>query len=242
MRTIKLSSFGGSDQKELLLQHDWTEDGKDISVQGGGSGVVFSDKGGYTTAFFEAFPNRPSCFIRGEGPTIEEAENAAWDRYTTILACDHEMERRNRTDGYGYCKHCTYSATVFEPLTKCCKCGVPTAYSKDFRGKYYCKKHSINKPKSPDPNHWENKMMLSSEKRLPRKLKKKYKEAFAFDLFYRNQLPAKNVRMKKGWFTLTSSGFRISQWSKQNIKKYVKAVLKTKNGYMRYVRKQQKTR
>ena len=68
------------------------------------------DEESYTTAFFEAFPKNPSCFIRGEGKNIEEAEESAWKKYQKILTCDHEMERRNRTDGYGYCKHCSYSS------------------------------------------------------------------------------------------------------------------------------------
>ena len=76
----------------------WPED---CFCQCGGNGVVFTDnssmgelltnpkdqqeaikavlgeeskKTHYKTAFFEAFPKNPSCFIRGEGKTIEEAE------------------------------------------------------------------------------------------------------------------------------------------------------------------------
>ena len=125
----------------------------------------------YITAFFEAFPKTPSCFIRGEGKTIEEAEENAWNKYQKILNCNHEMERRDRTDGYAYCKHCSYSSTVFEPLTKCCKCGKPTAFTKDYKGKYYCKKHSRIKPKNPNPSRWE-----ITQHRVPRKYKKLLKK------------------------------------------------------------------
>lgn len=137
----------------------------------------------YFTAFFEAFPRKPDCFLRGEGKTIEEAEENCWQKYQKVLNCNHEMERRDRTDGYAYCKHCSYSATVFEPLTKCCKCGTPTAYSIDFRGKYYCKKHKRIKPKNPNPKRWE-----IEDKRLPRKykklLKKCAKNAFECEGYY----------------------------------------------------------
>ena len=122
----------------------------------------------YRTAFFEAFPKKPSCFIRGEGENIEEAETNCWNKYQKILLCTHEMERRNRTDGYGYCKHCSYSSSVFEPLTKCCKCKIPTAYTTDFRNKWYCKKHSKTKPKNPNPSSFD----YTRERRIPRKYKK----------------------------------------------------------------------
>lgn len=242
MRTIKLSSFGEDKSKEFTIAHDWSEDGKDISVQGGGSGVVFSKTGGRRTAFFEAFPNKPSCFVRGEGVTIGEAEENAWQRYQRIINCPgHDMDRRNRKDGYAYCKHCTYSGMVYEPLTKCCKCGVPTNYANDFRGRIYCKKHSRAMPKSKDPKHWSNTFAFTSDKRLPRKLKKKYKEAFLFDLYYKNQIKAKDARLKKGSFRIKSSGYTISQFNTRSIKKYIRAVLSTKKKFLNHVRKNYKT-
>jgi len=180
---VRLSSF--DTQKEYDSKYEWN-----CFCQGGGSGLVLPsgsfDKimtGGkplealsegilntesYTTAFFEAFPKTPSCFIRGEGKTIYDAEEDAWKKYQKIVTCNHEMERRNRTDGYAYCKHCSYSAIVFEPLTKCCKCDKPTSHSTDYKGNYYCKKHSSTKPKNPKPEIWER--YLSN--RLPRKRKK----------------------------------------------------------------------
>lgn len=132
-------------------------------------GIVSEES--YTTAFFEAFPKNPSCFLRGEGKTIEEAEESCWTKYQKVINCNHEMERRDRTDGYAYCKHCSYSSTVFQPLTKCYKCGKRTAYSQDYKGKWYCEKHNYTKPKNPNPSHWEN-----EDKRVPRKRKKLLKK------------------------------------------------------------------
>lgn len=169
----------------------WPED---CSVQCGGHGIVLpsgsletvltSDKPlgelakaavqkeSYTTAFFEAFPKTPSCFIRGEGKTIEEAEEKAYIKFKGILDCPgHEFEARGRKDGYGYCKNCSLSTSGVLPiLNKCCKCKEPTNYTTDDNGKYYCKKHARVKPKS--------KHRFLEEKRYPRKLKKTLKKAF----------------------------------------------------------------
>lgn len=76
----------------------------------------------YTTAFFEAFPDMPgidgSIFLRGEGKTVAEAEQQAWEKYQKHLACPgHEFERRGYTNGGGFCKHCNmFKGKVFEPL------------------------------------------------------------------------------------------------------------------------------
>jgi hypothetical protein len=139
-------------------------------IKGLSEGIA--NKESYTTAFFEAFPKEPSCFLRGEGKTIEDAEESCWIKYQKVLNCNHEMERRDRTDGYGYCKHCSYSSMVFEPLTKCCKCNKPTAFSKDYKDKYYCEKHNQSKPKNPNPSKWEPKF----DNRVPRKRKKMLKK------------------------------------------------------------------
>jgi len=177
-------SFG----KDYDSKYDW-----DCFCQGGTSGIVLpkgnfekvfgsdeplkeladgiADKESYTTAFFEAFPNKPKCFLRGEGKTIEEAEEQCWEKYQKISNCDHEMERRDRTDGYAYCKHCSYSSMAFEPLTKCCKCGEPTAYTKDHKGNYYCEKHKRFKAKIKNA-----KLFLRDDFRLPRKRKKLLKK------------------------------------------------------------------
>lgn len=152
--------------------------------QAGRHGIVFSSNGNYKTAFFEAFPKSSKCFLRGEGKTVEEAEEECWQKYQKVISCDHEMERRHRTDGYAYCKHCDYSAMIFEPLTKCCKCGVPTAYAKDTRNKYYCKKCSRVIPRKYmddlDPNK-------KHKRRLPRRLKKIVKQGASIRLYQTHQ-------------------------------------------------------
>jgi hypothetical protein len=158
---------------DYVCKYDWG-----CFVQCGGSGIVFSKDGSsYTTAFFEAFPNNPKCFLRGEGNTVQDAEESCWLKYQKLLSCDHEMERRDRTDGYGYCKHCSYSSMVFEPLTKCCKCGLPAAYGKDYKNRWYCKKHHKMRPKNPNPP----KISFFSDElphhRIPRKYKKLIKKA-----------------------------------------------------------------
>jgi hypothetical protein len=152
-------------------QKEWSDD---CDVQCGDSGIVFSKKGNYRTAFFEAFPKNPSCFLRGEGATIEEAEENCWNKYQKVITCNHEMERRHRKDGYGFCKHCSYSNMVFEPLTKCCKCNVPTSFHSDYKDKHYCKKHYRLAPK--DPNS-KGGIFDFSKKRIPRKRKKLLKQA-----------------------------------------------------------------
>ena len=104
---------------------DW---GKDCFVQCGDNGMVFK-KGTfnkvmndtdtavkaltgelkhYKTAFFEAFPPEPNkTFIRGEGKTVEEAEEDAWKQFVKISKCKHKkFERKNHTNGAGFCIKC----------------------------------------------------------------------------------------------------------------------------------------
>jgi hypothetical protein len=69
---------------------------------------------------------------------------------------------------------------VFEPLTKCCKCKIPTAYTQDYRKNWYCKKHSINKPLNPNPTKFNKWTGEGKKARIPRKLKKLLKKAFIF--------------------------------------------------------------
>jgi hypothetical protein len=168
MKTAR-KSFG----EPHICKQPWSEE---IFVQCGESGIVLNSKSpekSYQTAFFEAFPKNPSCFLRGEGTTVEEAENQCWEKYQKVINCNHEMERRDRTDGYGYCKHCSYSSTVFEPLTKCCKCNIPTAYTQDYKGNWYCNKHKRFKSKDPNPPRYFD----DTYKRTPRKYKKRLKQA-----------------------------------------------------------------
>lgn len=104
-------------------QHDWPED---IFIQGGERGVVLGGPtGAYQTAFFEAFPEDPrSGFMRGEGKTLAEAEEKAWEQYQVWLCCDGKgpqphgpYERRQYRNGAGFCTRCgIWMSQVFEPL------------------------------------------------------------------------------------------------------------------------------
>ena len=82
---------------------------KDCLVQWGECGLVFSPKGNYQTAFFEAFPadSKPSGFIRGEGNTIADAEADAFHKYTKQMLCtDHHWGRCGYTNGLRRCRKC----------------------------------------------------------------------------------------------------------------------------------------
>lgn len=213
---MKVSMSGGAEYDSKYEWNCFCQGGsKGIVLPSGSFNKIFKEdpleglvegmvsKESYTTAFFEAFPKNPRCFLRGEGKTIEEAEESCWKKYQNVLNCNHEMERRNRTDGYGYCKHCSYSSMVFEPLTKCCKCGKPTAYTTDYKGKYYCKKHARNKPKNPNPEKWEL-FHNYDERRLPRKYKKLLKKC------------AKNKFEKENIFGKVTMTYKVGKMFKCN--------------------------
>jgi hypothetical protein len=124
-----------------VAKNNW----KKTFIQCGGQGLVLSaSKGGYRTAFFEAFPNIDGydTFIRGEGETIREAEINAFKKYQVYLSCPgHKFERlhrgKHRSDGYGTCAVCNLSSSrAFEPETKCYICQKPT--TKEYQDKYVC--------------------------------------------------------------------------------------------------------
>jgi hypothetical protein len=98
----------------------------------------------YRTAFFEAFPKTPATFIRGEGASIDAAEDDAWRQYQAILACtNHEFERRKYRTGSGICRKCgLFSSTAFETtLDPCFVCGRAdnrASYGPDKAGRWHC--------------------------------------------------------------------------------------------------------
>lgn len=137
---------------DAVLAHEWPED---CAVQGGTKGLVISAKGNYRTAFFEAFPTNPSTFLRGEGETVEAAEEAAWQKWQRILNCPnggvHEYETRGYKNGCGFCKHCgLFTSGVFDLAeigSVCVVCGVGT-YWCTRKGKLYCEAHD------PEPKNY----------------------------------------------------------------------------------------
>jgi len=141
MAVIQVSAGWGSGQQPHQATHDWPEH---VFVQGGLHGLVWTRDGGYYTAFVEAFLDEPRGFVRGEGETLEAAEQACWERYRTVVACHpgHEFERRGRTDGYAWCMHCGIGvADALRPTTTCVVCGCVTADVHDVRGEVYCSAH-----------------------------------------------------------------------------------------------------
>jgi hypothetical protein len=110
--------------------------------------VTSGNKPNYRTAFFEAFPRVPDTFIRGEGATIEEAEEKAWCQYQKYFDCDHpSFEPRDYQNGAGYCTKCgLWFPNVIPPFHPCTSCGIPTWYSQDKDGGWWCEKHNADIP------------------------------------------------------------------------------------------------
>lgn len=76
--------------------------------------------GAYRTAFFEAFPEDPKTFLRGEGETIEDAEKSAWEKLEHYRACadNHAtFDRRGYKNGGGFCVSCgLFRSYAFERI------------------------------------------------------------------------------------------------------------------------------
>ena len=70
----------------------------DCTVQWGANGVVISGNTTYRTAFFEAFPailkdSGEPGFFRGEGTTVEDAEQDCFEHFRQSSACTHVWGR-----------------------------------------------------------------------------------------------------------------------------------------------------
>ena len=98
---------------------------------------------------FEIYSENPHSYFSAYGDTWEQAEKNAFKKFTGYVNCHkHEFERRNYTNGVGFCRHCNlFKSKAFEPSTKCDICGIPTDYSSGD-DKYYCETHvEYNKSK-----------------------------------------------------------------------------------------------
>lgn len=100
----------------------------------------------YRTAFFEVFAKEPDTFIRGEGKTVQEAEQKAWEEWQKVTHCPgengHEFEAKGHENGAGVCKHCgLFAVNVIPSPHKCQVCKTSTWYTKDIENRYYCEKH-----------------------------------------------------------------------------------------------------
>lgn len=125
-------------------QHPWPED---MLVQGGSSGLVVVRNGeNYYTAFVEAFP--PNSFIRGEGETVQLAEDACWEKYLAFTGCEHDWVAGRYTNGGGICSKCKqFGSRVFTPvqLGQYCKgCGMPTYWQQDGEGNFWCEECAMD--------------------------------------------------------------------------------------------------
>lgn len=135
----KVWKIGG----EYLCHKDWPEG---IHLQCGGNGIVLGEKP-YNTAFFEVFPKEPATFIRGEGITIELAEEAAWNKYQKIMHCSgHEFTREGKTTR-GICSNCKLRLTdYFPPLDFCSICNKENS-NKNFNNIVFCFEHYLEEVK-----------------------------------------------------------------------------------------------
>ncbi|ACL42296.1 hypothetical protein Achl_4345 (plasmid) [Pseudarthrobacter chlorophenolicus A6] len=104
-----------------------------VFVQGGTEGLVIVPGGkNYRTAFVECATG--NSFIRGEGLTLAEADDACWAKLQAFLECtQHLWEARGYRNGGGFCKLCgQFGARVFtaEQLDiRCTVCGIPTFHT-----------------------------------------------------------------------------------------------------------------
>lgn len=93
-------------------RHPWPDD---CTVQWG-HGIAPA------TPFFEAFV--PGTFLRGEGATIAEAENRAFQRYRFEQGCEHRWGRKRPggqmyVNGAGWCQRCcAFRSEMFKPIVE----------------------------------------------------------------------------------------------------------------------------
>lgn len=136
----------------LTAQFPWPP----TTVVSAGQGVVFSKTTDtYSTLFMEVYPPEGG-FIRGEGPTPEACEAAAWEKYQRQVDCvdghSHQWEPRGYKNGAGFCKHCgTFKSGAFtaEELGQFCQCGVATTWSwaeVDGEMVFGCEHHPVKRP------------------------------------------------------------------------------------------------
>lgn len=133
----------------------------DAKIQGGARGIVLSRAPGktYRTAFVEAF--LAGTFIRGEGETLEKAEDDCWEKYQRVLHCpgptgEHEYAPHPPNNpenlyrnGAGFCRHCgSFQPDVFTGVDlgqRCEVCNNPTLWwfgeNTDGEAVFLCEEH-----------------------------------------------------------------------------------------------------
>lgn len=141
-RAISMPSFDRAGP--VFARHPWPEA---VFLQGGADGIVVGPSGSYRTAFVEVSADELG-FVRGEGKTLEDAEDDCWAKAQRIWSCagpaGHAWEARGYSNGGGVCKHCgAFGAKAFTPEQLglfCAICSVPT-YWHEEEGKFYCQEH-----------------------------------------------------------------------------------------------------
>lgn len=108
--------------EKYTLTKEWPID---CFVQGGSNGIVVGGGDSYETAYFEAFPKNPDCFIRGEGKTMEEAEDACFKKFQRFSSCEKHnfIKTPGYNNGMGTCTKCGLKMVVFKPSFRCVCCG-----------------------------------------------------------------------------------------------------------------------
>lgn len=179
MPKYALHSNGGRPRDKVECHHEWPDD---CFAQSGDMKRYqdFARKHGREPHdkrfFFEAFPRNPNTWLRGEGDTFQQAEDACWKSWQKILACPgHEFDRRGRDDGYAFCKHCPLHGMFLEPLTRCAVCGKTDCYAVvnvNGQEQNYCRECWWNMPPelwSESRRHWDSegiKTLAELDKRL----------------------------------------------------------------------------
>lgn len=142
-KIIKNRSLGLMNTSDYTCKYDWPTE---CFVQCGGKGVVMGNqhRKGYVTAFFEAFPF--NNFIRGEGETIDLAEDAAWKKYQVMANCtEHSFKKSESRQRDAVCECCGLSIRDYYPPEKECSCCGKSNVSLSIYNQYFCLEHFIEK-------------------------------------------------------------------------------------------------
>lgn len=198
----------------VVAAFDW---GKTF-VQGGETGVVFSHKRNYTTAFVEAFPKIEGMgtFIRGEGDDVKNAEKQCWEKYQRMIECKPHDWSRNvhgtlRDDGYAQCTKCKMSTSdALSPITTCKVCDKPT--NKTSGDGHICYTHYFENDEDENLKNYLD-MMRDNSGNLTFN---EAKETFDYLFIFRAQKLLFNAIGEKEYLDLKSNLRQIIAFAKHN--------------------------
>jgi hypothetical protein len=145
---IKIKLFSGEDYE---LQYNW--DTGQIQAEDGNSSL------GRGKAFIEIFYE--GFHIRGDGKSINEAEDDAWNKYTKYLSCNNKHDYERKSDsGLGYCRTCGVTTRKLPNISKCTCCDRIGAVFYIGR-ELHCLTHFVEKAKLLKPID-ENKHIIKN--------------------------------------------------------------------------------